>query len=181
MPESTAPKLGKVSNRVIMDVKVSERANAVLYALAGFSGGLTCYLRDNHLHYEFNLFTIRRPKIRAKQPVTPGKHSVEVESRLVDRIGGPIDVTLRVDGREVASGRVPNGMSLHSTSNEPLISVPTAIHLCRSITTTRHLSASTVPSDERISITWRKIEQLASWFPVASLACAERELGECSL
>ena len=117
MPESTAPKLGKVSNVVSIDVDIPKEANGVLYALAGFSGGLTCYVRDNRLHYEFNLFTVRRTKIRADQPLAPGKHKIEVESNLVDKIGGPIDVTLRVDGADVGSGRVPNGMSLHFTSN----------------------------------------------------------------
>jgi arylsulfatase len=117
MPESVAPKLGKVSSVVSMNVDVPEDANGVLYALAGFSGGLTCYMRDNQLHYEFNLFTIRRTKIQSAQTISSGKHKIEVESKLVDKIGGPIDVTLRVDGKEVGSGRVPNGMSLHFTSN----------------------------------------------------------------
>ena len=117
MPESTAPKLGKVSSLVQMDIDVPKDAQGVLYALAGFSGGLTCFMKDNHLHYEFNLFTVRRTKIRSAQPVSPGKHRIEVESKLVDKIGGPIDVMLKVDGELVAEGRVPNGMSLHFTSN----------------------------------------------------------------
>ncbi len=117
MPESVAPKLGKVSSVVSMKVDVPEDANGVLYALAGFSGGLTCYIRDNHLHYEFNLFTVRRTKIQSAQAISAGEHKIEIESKLVDKIGGPIDVTLRVDGKEVGTGRVPNGMSLHFTSN----------------------------------------------------------------
>jgi hypothetical protein len=48
----------------------SYNANGVLYALAGFSGGLACYVRENRLHYEFNLFTVRRTKIRAEQPLS---------------------------------------------------------------------------------------------------------------
>ena len=40
MPESAAPKLGKVDSLVVMDVDVPANANGVLYALAGFSGGL---------------------------------------------------------------------------------------------------------------------------------------------
>lgn len=117
MPESTAPKLGKVSSLVSIEVDVPEDANGVLYALAGFSGGLTCYVRDNHLHYEFNLFTVRRTKIRSAKPIDAGRRTIEVESKLVDKVGGPLDIVLRVDGKEVASGRVPNGMSLHFTSN----------------------------------------------------------------
>ena len=36
-----------------------------------------------------------------------GKAKVEVESKLVDKIGGPMDVTLRVNGEVVGQGRVP--------------------------------------------------------------------------
>jgi hypothetical protein len=46
-----------------------------------------------------------------------GKGKVEVESRLVDKIGGPMDVTLRVNGEVIGQGRVPAAMSLHFTSN----------------------------------------------------------------
>jgi hypothetical protein len=42
---------------------------------------------------------------------------VEVESKLAARIGGPMDVTLKVNGSAVAQGRVPAAMSLHFTSN----------------------------------------------------------------
>ena len=41
----------------------------------------------------------------------------QVESKLVDKIGGPMDVTLWVNGKEVANGNVPAAMSLHFTSN----------------------------------------------------------------
>ena len=46
-----------------------------------------------------------------------GKGKVEVESRLVNKIGGPMDVTLRVNGEVVGQGRIPAAMSLHFTSN----------------------------------------------------------------
>jgi arylsulfatase len=89
----------------------------VLYALAGFSGGLTCYVKDSILCYEFNLFEVQRTKIKAKDKLPTGKVTVEVESKLADRIGGPMDVTLKVNGSVVAQGRVPAAMSLHFTSN----------------------------------------------------------------
>lgn len=117
MPESAAPKLGKVSSLVTMEVDVPEDANGVLYALAGFSGGITCYIKDNILCYEFNLFEIRRTKIRSAQALSSGKTAIEVESKLVDKIGGPMDVALKVNGKIVASDRVPTAMSLHFTSN----------------------------------------------------------------
>jgi hypothetical protein len=48
MPESAAPKLGKVDSLVTMEVDVPANANGVLYALAGFSGGITD-LREGRL------------------------------------------------------------------------------------------------------------------------------------
>lgn len=117
MPESAAPKLGKVDSLVSMEIDVPDQANGVLYALAGFSGGVTCYVKDGYLNYEFNLFEITRTKIQSKEKLPTGKVKIEVESRLVEKIGGPMDITLSLNGAEVAKGRVPAAMSLHFTSN----------------------------------------------------------------
>ncbi len=117
MPESAAPKLGKINSLVTMDVDVPANANGVLYALAGFSGGITCYVKDGFLSYEFNLFEVQRTKIKSKDKLPTGKVKVEVESKLVAKIGGPMDVTLKVNGEVVAQGQVPAAMSLHFTSN----------------------------------------------------------------
>ena len=117
MPESAAPKLGKVSSLVTMDLDVPANAHGVLYALAGFSGGVTCFVKDGYLCYEFNLFEVQRTKLRSSGKLPTGKVKVEVESKLVAKIGGPMDVTLRVNDAVVASGRVPAAMSLHFTSN----------------------------------------------------------------
>jgi len=115
MPESTAPKLGKNSSTVTMEVDVPANANGVLYALAGFSGGVTCYMKDGMLNYEFNLFEVQRTKIQSKGKIKTGKVTVVVESKLVDKIGGPMDITLKVNGEIVAQGNVPTAMSLHFT------------------------------------------------------------------
>ena len=79
MPESAAPKLGKNSSLVSMDLDVPADANGVLYALAGFSGGVTCYMKDGFLNYEFNLFEVQRTKVRSKAQIPEGKVKVEVE------------------------------------------------------------------------------------------------------
>ncbi len=118
MPESVAPKLGKVDSLVSMDVDVPANANGVLYALAGFSGGLACYVMDGILSYEFNLFEIARTKIKTKDKLAAGRAKIEVESKLAGPIGGPMNVTMKVNGQVVAQGQVPAAMSLHFTSND---------------------------------------------------------------
>ncbi|WP_304198064.1 arylsulfatase [Flavobacterium alvei] len=117
MPESAAPKLGKNSSLVSMEIDAPANANGVLYALCGFSGGVTCYVKDGILSYEFNLFEVQRTKVKASKKLPVGKSKIEVESRLVDKIGGPMDITLRINGEVVAKGNVPAAMSLHFGSN----------------------------------------------------------------
>ncbi len=117
MPESAAPKLGKNSSLVTMEVDVPANANGVLYALAGFSGGVTCYMKNGILCYEFNLFEVQRTKVKSKGKLPVRKQKIEVESKLVKGIGGPMDITLRVNGEIVGQGQVPAAMSLHFTSN----------------------------------------------------------------
>lgn len=53
-----------------------------------------------------------RSSLRWPRPV-----KVEVESKLMSKIGGPMDVTLKVNSQVVAQGQVPAAMSLHFTSN----------------------------------------------------------------
>jgi arylsulfatase len=72
-------------------------------------------VKDGVLCYEFNLFEVQRTKIRAKSKLPAGKVQIEVESKLVGKIGGPMDVTLKVNGEVAARGRVPAAMSLHFT------------------------------------------------------------------
>jgi arylsulfatase A-like enzyme len=117
MPESAAPKLGKVDSLVTMEVDMPSNGNGVLYALAGFSGGITCYVKDGYLCYEFNLFEVQRTKLKSKEKLPTGKLKIEIESKLAAKIGGPMDVSLKVNGKEVAQGKVPAAMSLHFTSN----------------------------------------------------------------
>nr|WP_315150220.1 arylsulfatase [uncultured Flavobacterium sp.] len=117
MPESAAPKLGKNSSLVTMEIDAPANANGVLYALCGFSGGVTCYVKDGILSYEFNLFEVQRTKVKASKKLPVGKSKIEVESRLVDKIGGPMDITLRINGEVVGKVNVPAAMSLHFGSN----------------------------------------------------------------
>ena len=67
MPEFTAPALGNKPNLVTIDADIPASANGVLYKLGANSGGLTCFVEDGILCYEYNLFIIQRTKIRAER------------------------------------------------------------------------------------------------------------------
>ncbi|WP_373507745.1 arylsulfatase [Thiocapsa sp.] len=118
MSESAAPKLGIVDTLVSMELDLPANANGVLYAVGGFGGGLTLYVKDGVLNYEYNQFEVLRTKIQSKGKLPTGKARLEVESKLAEKVGGPMDVTLKVNGETVGQGRVPTAISLHFTTNE---------------------------------------------------------------
>ncbi len=105
MPEFCAPALGNRENRVTIDADLPESANGVLYALGGAGGGLTCYLDDGYLCYEYNLFILQRTKIRSATPLPAGSAIIEVETAYeVAQPGGPLHVSMSVNGAGIASG-----------------------------------------------------------------------------
>jgi len=121
MPEFTAPALGNKENVVTIDADVPANANGVLYALGAFSGGLSCYVKDGVLCYEYNLFEVQRTQIKATEKLPAGKARIEVETRYaVKKIAGPLDVVLKVNGKEVAKGQVPVSAPLLFTANDCL-------------------------------------------------------------
>jgi hypothetical protein len=121
IPEFTAPKLGNTANVVTIDADIPANANGVLYALGAFSGGLTLYVKDGKLGYEYNLFEIDRTAIRATDSLPTGKVKIEVMSMPTTKeAAGPMSVTLKVNGSVVAQGTVPVTAPLFFTANDCL-------------------------------------------------------------
>jgi arylsulfatase A-like enzyme len=121
MPEFCAPALGNKANVVAIAAEIPPNASGVLYALGSFSGGLTCYVKDGTLCYEYNLFEIERTRIRAKDKLPTGKVKIEVETAYaVPKPGGPLNVTMKVNGTIVAEGKVPVSAPLLFTANDCL-------------------------------------------------------------
>ena len=76
---------------------------------------------DGVLSYEYNLFEIQRTRIKATSPLPPGRLRVEVVTRTLEqRAAGPLEVTVKVNGKEVAKGRVPVSAPLGFTANDCL-------------------------------------------------------------
>ena len=117
MPEFSAPGLGKKSNKVVVDMEIPANANGVLYALGGGSGGLTCFMENGKLVYEYNMMIIER-------------YTVETSSKLARRktsgrncfdnckTGCACSVVISVDGKEVAKGEVKRTVPAAFTASE---------------------------------------------------------------
>ena len=119
VPEFTAPKIGARSNLVTIEAELTPDSQGVLYALGAFSGGLALWVDDGKLTYEYNLFEIERTRIATTEPLPTGKVTIEVETRKTsDERAGPLDVTIRVNGTEMAKGTVPRLAPLTFTAND---------------------------------------------------------------
>ena len=85
MPEFTAPGLGRESNHVRIEAEFGDNASGVLYALGGAGGGLSLFMDNGQLVYEYNMMIIERYTARSTGKVAAGKHVIEVDTDLMDK------------------------------------------------------------------------------------------------
>ena len=119
MPEFTAPGLGKQNSVVEIELSAGPQASGVLYALGGFSGGVTLFVDKGQLVYEYNMLILDRYQARSSKPLPAGRHVVKVETRFDSpRPMAPATVTLQVDGEQVAQVVVARTVPLAFTASE---------------------------------------------------------------
>lgn len=94
--------LGTQNSHVEIELTAPEAASGVLYALGGFSGGITLFMDRGYLVYEYNMLIIDRFQARSAAPLAAGRHLVTVDTVFASsKSMGPATVVLSVDGREV--------------------------------------------------------------------------------
>ena len=99
MPEFAAPGLGRESNRVTLDVELTEASSGVLYALGGSAGGVCLYLEEGRLTYLYNMLLVEEYAGRSATPLAAGRHRIDVLTR-IPAPGRPGTVVVEVDDRE---------------------------------------------------------------------------------
>ena len=117
MPEFSAPGLGKKSNKVVVDLDVPANANGVLYALGGGSGGLTCFMEDGKVVYEYNMMIIEHYTVETQNKLAAGKHVVEILTTIA-KPGAPAAIVINIDGKEAAKGEVKRTVPAAFTASE---------------------------------------------------------------
>ena len=119
MPEFTAPAVGNHNNTITIDLECGDKSSGVLYALGGAGGGLTCYMDQGRLVYEYNLMIIDRSIAKSQETLSPGKHTIVVKTVLkAPKSGASADVVLMVDGKEAARASVKMTVPAVFTASE---------------------------------------------------------------
>ncbi|MDP3846465.1 MAG: arylsulfatase [Pseudomonas sp.] len=121
IPEFAAPNIKSHNNRVSVDAELPANANGVLFALGGIGGGLSLYLQDGRLTYEYNGFGLVRTKLQASEPLPAGRAQIAVELNMSSRFrGAAADVSLSVNGVQVAENTVPFTAPIAFSATETL-------------------------------------------------------------
>lgn len=119
MPEFTAPGLGKQNSVVEIELSAGPHASGVLYALGGFSGGVTLFVDKGQLVYEYNMLILDRYQARSSKPLEAGRHVVKVETRFDSPTPmASATVTLQLDGERVGQVVVARTVPLAFTASE---------------------------------------------------------------
>ena len=88
IPEFTAPGIGRESSLVTVEAELGDKASGVLCALGGSSGGVTLFMDQGRLNYEYNMMIIERYKAQT-EAIPAGKHCHrEIENRFSFRPSG---------------------------------------------------------------------------------------------
>ena len=115
--EFTAPGLGRESNHVTSRLTSVKTLRACCMRSAAARGGLTLYMDQGRLVYEYNMMIIERTIARADEKLAPGRHRIEVDTTIA-RFGGPAEVVLTIDGREAARATVRRTVPAAFTASE---------------------------------------------------------------
>ncbi len=117
MPEFAAPGVGRQSTQVTVDVEIDDDASGVLYAVGGVGGGLTVYMDQGHLVYEYNMMIIEQYTARSAQPLAAGKHTIEITTE-ISGPGKSGTATLTVDGKQVGVANLNRTVPAAFTATE---------------------------------------------------------------
>ena len=113
IPEFSAAKIGRKHNLITLNVDMPINANGVLFAIGGSGGGLTCYMMDGYLNYEYNGFIIEKTKIKSPQKLVAGATKIEI---LLEPTEGTIvvpgKVSIKVNDKSIGEATVPHLVNL---------------------------------------------------------------------
>jgi arylsulfatase len=117
IPESQAPNIRNGNLRAEIEADIPQRARGVLFAMGGYAGGVTLYVYNGQLRYEYSSLLLKRTKIRVGRLPT-GKVTIAFEMRTPAERGAPADLVFWINGKKVAQGTVERTIPLTFTASE---------------------------------------------------------------
>ena len=122
IPEGAAPDLKNNSFRIFADVHIpAAGAEGVIVTQGGLFNGCALYLLGGKPVFHYNLAGVHRATIRGNEALSPGRHVVFVDFQYDGGgIGKGAAVTISVDQKPVAAGRVEHTIPFRVSADETL-------------------------------------------------------------
>ncbi|MBT8338914.1 MAG: hypothetical protein HKP58_15810 [Desulfatitalea sp.] len=122
IPEGAAPDFKNKSFGISAVVEIPENgAEGVLMTLGGRFAGLGLYLLKGRPVFHYNLCGVERYTVAGKEKLPPGKHAVAVDFNYDGGgVGKGGKATLTVDGKDVASKKLPQTIAFRMSLDETL-------------------------------------------------------------
>jgi len=117
IPESQAPNVRNGNLRVEIEASVPEKVNGVLFAMGGYSGGVSLYALDGELYYEYSALLLRRDKIKVGA-LPAGEVAIAYEMRTPMERAAPAELKFWINGEEAATGTVQRTIPATFTASE---------------------------------------------------------------
>jgi arylsulfatase len=105
IPESQAPNVRNGNVRAEIEAEVPENANGVIFAMGGYAGGVSLYVLDGELYYEYSALLLKRDKIKVGK-LPPGDVKIAMEMKTPLERAAPAEVKFWINGKEAATGTV---------------------------------------------------------------------------
>ena len=123
IPEGSAPDLRNRSWSISGDITVPEGGGeGVLMTLGGRFNGVGLYLLEGKPTFVYNFLNLERTTVQAPEPLAAGAHEIVLRFDYQGGAapGGPADVTLSIDGTEVASASIERTIPLRFSLDETM-------------------------------------------------------------
>lgn len=122
LPNEASPRVLNKSWKVSADIEVpANGAEGMIVTQGGLVGGYGLYVKDNKPSFVYNYLALERPVFSSNEPLPAGKVNVVVDVRYEGKPGErgkPARVTMLVNGKKVAEGRLERTIPLQISFSE---------------------------------------------------------------
>jgi arylsulfatase A-like enzyme len=121
IPEGTAPSILNRSFEIAAAVEISNGdTEGILATQGGRFNGWALYLLKGKPVFHYNVVGVHRYTIAAPEKLAPGKHTILIDFKHDGGLGKGGMATLKVDGKQVAEGRLERTIPFRISADETL-------------------------------------------------------------
>jgi len=117
IPESEAPNVRNGNLRAEIEAQVPEGVDGVVFAMGGYTGGVSLYALDGELYYEYSALLLRRDKIKVGK-LPAGDVNIIMEMRTPLERAAPAELKFWINGEPAATGTVERTVPAVFTASE---------------------------------------------------------------